>query len=110
MLNTRVVTRSIQLTLVMALIAIPALAAPAAQIPAGTNCAVGQSGYALGVDGGLTGLSRGEIAAQFAAEPSGLPLGVDGGVMGLLFARSAPAVTVASTVNACTTAFNPQGG
>lgn len=110
MLNTRVVTLSMQLTLVMALIAIPALAAPAAQIPVGTNCAVGQSGYALGVDGGLTGLSRGQIAPQFEAAVSGRPLGVDGGVMGLLFARSAPAVSVASSLKACRTAFSAQDG
>ena len=110
MLNTRALPLSIQLSLVLALIAMPAAAAPAAHIPERTSCAVVSSGYPLGLDGGLTGLSRGEIASLPAGEASSRPSGVDGGVMSLLFIRSAATGSVASTLNACTAAFSAQGG
>jgi hypothetical protein len=54
------------------------------------------------MDGGLTGLSRGEFVLVAPAASSARPLGVDGGVLSLLFASSQANFFAASTGNACT--------
>jgi len=70
------------------------------------------SQHALGIDGGLTGLSRGEIEVVLAPSNSqpGRPAGVDGGVLSLLFVREQESSAATSVAGSCTAAFAGRGG
>ncbi|HEY5984656.1 MAG TPA: hypothetical protein VIU38_14415 [Anaerolineales bacterium] len=109
MLNKSIVLISVQLALMLAIVAVPAGAAPAAAGVGVTACSSAQAPTALGVDGGLTGLSRGEITIQSVAASSNRPLGVDDGLLSLMFARSSQATFVGSAGNACAGAFTRAG-
>lgn len=109
MLSTRLVSVSVQLALLLAIVVIPAQAAPAAAVPGTAACSASQAPHALGVDGGLTGLSRGEFSLQPASASASRPLGVDGGLLSLLFVRSEQARPVAHA-STCAGAFIPTGG
>ena len=101
--KNRVIVVSMVVVLVLAVMATSASASPASRGGARPTC-TSHSGmsYALGIDGGLTGLSRGEFVLDAPAASSAHPLGVDGGVLSLLFARSEANSFAASTANACT--------
>jgi hypothetical protein len=101
--KNRVIVVSMVVMLVLAVMASSAAASPASSGAARPTCA-SDSGmsYALGIDGGLTGLSRGEFVLDAPAASSARPLGVDGGVLSLLFAPSQANSFAASTGNACT--------
>jgi hypothetical protein len=111
MLNNRFVLVSVLLAFVLAVAFNTAYAAHGAVGPiASPACSATHTSAPLGVDGGLTALSQGQIPAEAVASPSARPSGVDGGVLSLLFARSAGARSVAESVDSCTTAFTTQGG
>lgn len=110
MLNNRFVLVSTLLALVLAVAFNTAFAAPGASQIASPPCSAANTSAPLGIDGGLTALSRGEIPVEAVASPSSRPSGVDGGVLSLLFARSAGAGSVAESLDSCTTAGLAQGG
>jgi hypothetical protein len=101
--KNRMIVVSMVVMLVLAVMASSASASPAPSGAARPTCAsdIGRP-YSLGIDGGLTGLSRGEFVAVAPAASFARPLGVDGGVLSLLFAPSQANSFAASTGNACT--------
>ena len=94
MLNNRFALVSTLLALVLAVAFNTAFAAPASGQIGRAACSAAEASAPLGVDGGLTALSRGEIEIQPAAIATSRPLGVDGGLLSLLFARSSQATFV----------------
>lgn len=102
MLNTRIVALSVPLVLVLALLAGPALAAPAGPSHNTAACSGSLAPHALGVDGGLSALRTEELTVASAAAPQ--PPGVDGGLLSLLFARSDQARSFAQVGNGCAAA------
>jgi hypothetical protein len=101
--KNRMIVVSMVVMLVLAVMASSASASPAPSGAARSTCTPDSGGpYALGIDGGLTGLSRGELVVVAPAASSARPLGVDGGVLSLLFARSHGNSFAASAGNACT--------
>lgn len=88
MLNRRVFGSSVLVVFVLVLVAVPVSAAPAAGPADAGVCSSQRIVHSLGVDGGLTGLSRGEFTPASTIASSARPLGVDGGLTSLLFSRS----------------------
>lgn len=108
--KNRVVVVSMVVVLVLAVMATSASASPAFGVDARRTCTShGGMSYPLGIDGGLTGLSRGEFVLDAPAASSARPSGVDGGILSLLFVRTSGASSVAASVNSCTAAFAAQG-